>query len=110
MNQPIAFTFGVSYLFLVLFAILIMCSHFISTTINTYKVKKGSYWIYGTCNGNRARKHKKEGNVQFIIWNEGDQSYVDGIGHTSNKWVNFDSSWWCGFKQGNENEYKRRRN
>jgi len=56
-----------------------------------------SFWEYGICNGTPARKHKIKKNVQFVLWKKGDQKYVDGIGHTEDKWVNFDSSWWDGF-------------
>ena len=56
-----------------------------------------SLWEYGTCNGMYARRHKVNKKVQFIIFKKGDQKYVDGIGHTEDNWVNFDSSWWDGF-------------
>jgi hypothetical protein len=52
---------------------------------------------YGKCSGLVARKHLINGNVQFILWQKGDQKEVDGIGHTTEKWVNFDSSWWSSF-------------
>jgi hypothetical protein len=57
----------------------------------------GNY-VYGALNGRVARKHINNGNVQFVLWKKGDQEYVDGIGHTEDKWVNFDSSWWIDFK------------
>lgn len=60
-----------------------------------------SLWEYGTCNGTYARKHKVNKNVQFIIFKKGDQKYVDGIGHTEDKWVNFDRSWWGCFTPTN---------
>ena len=60
-----------------------------------------SLWEYGTCNETYARRHKVNKNVQFIIFKKGDQKYVDGIGHTEDKWVNFDSSWWDGFTPTN---------
>jgi hypothetical protein len=56
-----------------------------------------SLWEFGICNQRPARRHKKNRNVQFILWRVGDQKYVDGVGHTEDKWVNFDSSWWDGF-------------
>ena len=59
---------------------------------------RASAYFYGTCNGMYARKHKREGNVQFIIWKKGDQKYIDGVGHVEEKWHNFDSSWWSGFE------------
>lgn len=58
-------------------------------------------WEYGICNGTHARRHRFKKNVQFIIFKKGDQKYVDGIGHTEDKWVNFDSSWWDGFTPTN---------
>ncbi len=53
----------------------------------------------GTCNGLVARKNLKTGHVQFKLWSKGDQKYIDGIGHTEDKWVNFDPSWWDSFIQ-----------
>jgi hypothetical protein len=47
-----------------------------------------SAFIYGSLNGQVARKHKKNGNVQFILWYAGTQ------GHTEDYWHNFDKSWW----------------
>lgn len=55
-------------------------------------------WLYGFCGEQFARKHKQLGNVQFVLWYVGDQKKVDGIGHTSNKWVDFDSTWWPQFQ------------
>lgn len=60
-----------------------------------------SLWEYGTCNGSYARRHKVNKNVQFIIFKKGDQKYVNGIGHTHDKWVDFDSSWWDNFTPTN---------
>lgn len=59
-------------------------------------------WIYGTCKNSEARKHITKGNVQFIIFNKGEQAYVDGVGHTEDKWVDFDKSWWPQFVPDNE--------
>lgn len=56
-----------------------------------------SLWEYGTCNNKPARRHKINKNVQFVIWKKGDQKYVDGIGHTEDKWIDFDKSWWSEF-------------
>lgn len=50
------------------------------------------FWIYGTCNNKKARKHSIDKNVQFILWKAGEQ------GHKVDCWVNFDSSWWKQFK------------
>ena len=44
---------------------------------------------------------KHYGIMQFIIFKKGDQKYVDGIGHTEDKLVNFDSSWWGCFTPTN---------
>jgi hypothetical protein len=49
-------------------------------------------WIYGTCNGKIARKHRIFKNVQFILWKKGEQ------GHKKDYWINFDSSWFKQFK------------
>lgn len=65
--------------------------------IQTFFKSNITVWEYGICNGVKARRHKINKNVQFIIWKKGDQKYVDGIGHTEDKWINFDSSWWNDF-------------
>ena len=52
---------------------------------------------YGILNQRNARRCKLKGNVQFVLWRKGDQKYVDGIGHTHDVWVDFDSSWWNDF-------------
>jgi hypothetical protein len=53
--------------------------------------KKKPEWIYGICNGSIARKHRKKGNVQMILWKAGEQ------GHKEDYWHDFDSSWWPQF-------------
>lgn len=50
-------------------------------------------WIYGTCRDRPARKHRRKGNVQFILWKAGEQ------GHKEDYWIDFDSSWWDGFTE-----------
>lgn len=60
-------------------------------------------WQYGKCRGREARRHIKEGNVQFVLWKRGDQGHLkddDGSkGHKCDKWVDFDCSWWKDFKK-----------
>lgn len=51
-----------------------------------------SAWIEGTCREKPARKHKRKGNVQFILWKAGEQ------GHKVDYWHDFDPSWWDLFK------------
>jgi hypothetical protein len=51
-------------------------------------------WEYGHIRSTPARRHKLNGNVQFILWHKGDQKNVDGIGHTEDKWIDFEKSWW----------------
>lgn len=51
-----------------------------------------SAFIYGSLNGRIARKHKKNGNVQFILWYAGTQ------GHDEDFWHDFDKSWWSLFE------------
>lgn len=55
-------------------------------------------WEYGRCNGSKARRHKKNGNVQFILWPKGSQKEVDGVGHLEDKWFDFDRSHWPNFR------------
>ncbi len=54
--------------------------------------KKEELWEYGVCGSNRARRHIKNRNVQFVLWEAGEQGYKE------NYWHNFDSSWWPEFK------------
>ncbi len=55
--------------------------------------KKNPIWIYGTCKERPARKHRINGNVQFVIWYAGEQGYKEDC------WINFDNYWWNDFKQ-----------
>lgn len=57
---------------------------------------RGSVFIYGSLNGQIARKHKKSGNVQFILWYAGTQ------GHKEDLWHDFDKSWWGLFEPSNQ--------
>jgi hypothetical protein len=52
---------------------------------------KSLFYEYGYCNGLIARKHRINKNVQFILWEAGQQ------GHKLDYWINFDSSWWGSF-------------
>jgi hypothetical protein len=45
-------------------------------------------WEYGMCHGRRARRNRKSGAVQFVLWKGGEQ------GHRFDYWHDFDSSWW----------------
>lgn len=68
---------------------------FIATLFSSdFFLLKGSksIWVYGRCNGVSARRHKKNGNVQFVLWTAGEQ------GHTEDYWHNFDNYWWRDFK------------
>jgi hypothetical protein len=58
---------------------------------------KRDEWEYGTAGNNSrpARRHKKRGNVQFVLWKAGEQ------GHAEDYWHDFDSSWWPTFKPSN---------
>lgn len=54
--------------------------------------KKKPKWVYGKCRDRLARKHRKNGNIQFVLWNAGEQ------GHEVAYWHDFDSHWWPEFK------------
>ena len=54
-----------------------------------------SLWEYGTCNEMYARRHKLKKNVQFVLWEAGEQ------GHKEDYWHNFDRSLWEGFAPTN---------
>lgn len=45
-------------------------------------------WEYGTCKDRRARRNRRTGAVQFVLWDAGEQ------GHRNDYWHNFDSYWW----------------
>ncbi|OIR11010.1 hypothetical protein GALL_71810 [mine drainage metagenome] len=45
-------------------------------------------WEYGQVEGRRARRHRNNGNVQFVLWEAGSQ------GHHEDFWHDFDPSWW----------------
>ncbi len=49
-------------------------------------------WEYGMCNGRKARRHRDNGNVQFILWNAGE------YGHKEDFWHDLHTSWWPNFK------------
>lgn len=57
-----------------------------------FRKKNKDVWEYGTCRNRKARRHKTKGNVQFVLWEAGEQHY------TEDYWHNFDSSWWTEFK------------
>jgi len=45
-----------------------------------------------------ARRHRKKGNVQFVLWPAGEQ------GHEEDFWYDLDSSWWPTFISTNTAE------
>lgn len=45
-------------------------------------------WEYGTCRAGRARRHRRTGEVQFILWKAGEQ------GHAEDYWYAMDRQWW----------------
>jgi len=52
----------------------------------------GQRFEYGFCKGELARRNKKTGAVEFILWKSGER------GHTEDYWHPFDSYWWSMFK------------
>ncbi len=49
-------------------------------------------WEHGLCRGNiPARRHRVKGNVQFVIWKEGEQGYKE------EQWIDFNEYWWNTF-------------
>lgn len=54
--------------------------------------KKKPQWVYGTCNNRPARKHRKNGNVQFVLWKAGEH------GHKEDFWHNFGDGHEVNFK------------
>jgi hypothetical protein len=53
--------------------------------------KPKSEWEYGKCRGMVARRHRKRGNVQFVLWKAGQYE------HKVDYWHDFDRSWWPQF-------------
>lgn len=51
---------------------------------------------YGTCDGRKARRHKRTGDVQFILWKAGEQ------GHKKDFWISFGYGWAERFTLDNE--------
>ena len=58
---------------------------------------KREEWEHGTAGNNNqtARRNRKLGNVQFVLWKAGEQ------GHSEDYWHDFDRSWWPTFKHSN---------
>lgn len=60
--------------------------------------RKEAQWEYGVVSSERlssvksARRHRKNGNVQFILYKAGQEGY------SSDFWVDFDKYWWKFFK------------
>lgn len=53
--------------------------------------QKKDPWIYGTCNGEKARKHKKSGRVEsYYFVRHNMASYTE-------KWVSMNYWWWDQF-------------
>jgi hypothetical protein len=48
-------------------------------------------WDSGKLCGSPARRHRKTGECQFVLWQAGEQ------GHAEDFWIRFDSSWWSQF-------------
>jgi len=55
-----------------------------------HNILKSGY-EYGTCKDFVARRHRRSGEVQFVLWKAGEQ------GHKEDYWHRFDNSWWPGF-------------
>ena len=53
-------------------------------------------WEYGVCRGRRARRCKRTGEVQFILWKAGEQD------HREDFWHPFNSYWWNEFSPAPE--------
>jgi len=56
--------------------------------------KKKPEWIHGKCSHHNARKHRKKGNVQFVLWKAGEH------GHKKDYWIDYDPYWWHRFEPG----------
>lgn len=53
-------------------------------------------WEYGIANGMPARRHRKNGNVQFVLWKAGQQ------GHNEDFWFDMHLHWWSSFRPNPE--------
>lgn len=45
----------------------------------------------GFCNGHGARRHRTNGQVEFVLWKAGQH------GHAEDFWIRMDPSWWPTF-------------
>lgn len=54
--------------------------------------KRRGPWEYGICREVPSRRHRKTGEVQFVLWKAGEQ------GHETDYWHPFDAYWWPQFK------------
>jgi hypothetical protein len=61
-------------------------------------MKQRSDYEHGMCIGRPARRRRKTGEVQFVLWKAGQQ------GHTNDYWHRFDESWWPCFVAKAEGE------
>lgn len=84
-----------------IFAVFIVCTVIL---VAVFYIRKSYYnnflqsridreYIYGICNNVKARKHKRNGNVQFVLWKVGEMDNKEPI------WHDFDSSHWHKFIQ-----------
>lgn len=51
-------------------------------------------WVYGTCRGHVARRHRRTGEVEFVLWKAGEH------GHSVDFWIGMDPYWWDQFVPG----------
>ena len=63
--------------------------------------RQAGEWEYGTAGlpPYRARRHRKTGDVQFVLWEAGQQ------GHTEDYWINFSSFWYHTFKPDKQEQH-----
>lgn len=84
-------TFALEYLVFVTICFLVLTVILFKKVALVWRKRFPEQYEYGVCNGRPARRSVKRGNVQFVLWEAGEQ------GHAVDCWHNFDSSWWPKF-------------
>jgi hypothetical protein len=98
-HNPQAICFSLAYLALILLGLIYFISYLVSLIPKHFLRCERKRWEYGTCNGRHSRRDRKTREVQFILFNKGDQkSEYHPEGHAEDVWINFDSSWYKNFK------------
>lgn len=84
-EKAMAWAFVLAYLVVVGFALFAIIDKVLSKLANK---AFGPSYEYGTVRETKARRDRRTGEVQFVLWKAGEQ------GHEADYWHKFDDSWW----------------